>query len=73
MSKVRKGNKQNALLNEYWGKHVRKSGKRMTAGIRRMASKLITSREVQEVKQNCDYYDYTDTELMDYEMELNNY
>jgi hypothetical protein len=38
---MKKGSKQNAVLNGEWGKHVRKDGKKITAGKRRMKSKTI--------------------------------
>ena len=47
MGKIRVGNKQNAGLNGEWAGHVRKWGKRFTAGIRRMKSKLIVRKELE--------------------------
>lgn len=45
---MRKGNKQNAALNGEWAKHVRKDGKKITSGKRRMESKELTRKEKEE-------------------------
>lgn len=39
MGKIRVGNKQNSFLNGEWGGHVRKWGKKFTAGMRRAFAK----------------------------------
>ena len=39
MGKIRVGNKKNAVLNGEWGGHVRRFGKKLTAGYRRNESK----------------------------------
>lgn len=41
MSKLRKGHKQNSLLNGEWAAHVRKSWKKITSGLRRALGKKI--------------------------------
>jgi hypothetical protein len=50
MGKVRPGNKQNAGLNGEWAAHVRRWGKRMTAGLRRAKDK----QETHEARKNND-------------------
>lgn len=46
MSKKRvKGHKANSILNGEWADHVKKYGKRETAGIRRMEDKKIIREE----------------------------
>lgn len=47
MSKIRVGNKANALLNGEWGGHVRRFGKQHTAGKRRMQDKKIIQEELE--------------------------
>jgi len=39
MGKVRPGNKKNSALNGEWATHVRKDGKKATAGLRRLEDK----------------------------------
>lgn len=53
MSKIRVGNKQNAVLNGEWAGHVRRSWKKLTSGIRRNESKRI-KREA--IKETCKIY-----------------
>ena len=43
---MRKGNKQNALLNGEWAKHMRRWGKFFTAKIRRNVDKKVIREEV---------------------------
>lgn len=49
MSKIRPGNKQNALLNKEWGHHIRKKGKQNTATIRRNVDKSIIKKDKNEL------------------------
>ena len=44
--KIRVGNKQNSYLNGEWAGHVRKYGKKITSGIRRMFDKKIIKEEL---------------------------
>ena len=46
MSKLRKGNKSNALLNGEWGAHMRKWGKFFTAKVRRNVDKKTIKNEI---------------------------
>ena len=48
MGKIRVGNKQNSFLNGEWCKHMKKFGKRFTAGIRRNVGKEIIRKELSE-------------------------
>ena len=46
MGKIRKGNKQNAILNGEWAAHMRKWGKFFTAKIRRNVDKKVIRQEI---------------------------
>lgn len=46
--KIRKGNKENALLNGEWGKHVRKWMKKFTSSVRRTKNKKILNNSLKE-------------------------
>jgi hypothetical protein len=48
MSKIRVGNKMNSFLNGEWAGHVRKDGKRITSGIRRMYLKNDLRKRLEE-------------------------
>jgi hypothetical protein len=48
MSKLRVGNKENSFLNGEWAGHVRKVGKRITSGIRRMYIKKDLKKRLEE-------------------------
>ena len=48
MGKVRPGNKKNSGLNGEWATHVRKDGKKATAGLRRAESKRITRKKMDD-------------------------
>lgn len=41
--------KDNATLNKEWGKHVRKPGKKVTSGKRRVRSKKIIKKAIKEL------------------------
>lgn len=43
------GNKANSALNGEWAKHVRGKQKRLTARMRRQASKKVIANEVKEL------------------------
>ena len=49
MGKVRVGNKQNSFLNGEWCKHMKKFGKRLTAGIRRNVDKQEINNGLKEI------------------------
>jgi hypothetical protein len=42
--KIRVGNKQNSILNGEWAGHVKKYGKKITSGKRRMVDKEIVKK-----------------------------
>jgi hypothetical protein len=44
MPKLRPGNKQNALINGEWGRHIRRFGKKRTAGKRRTSKRTLLKR-----------------------------
>jgi hypothetical protein len=44
MCKLRPGNKQNALINGEWGRHVRRFWKRQTSGRRRTRKRTLLKR-----------------------------
>ena len=46
MVKIRVGNRQNSILNGEWAGHVRRWGKRVTAGIRRSRDKKVIHDEM---------------------------
>jgi hypothetical protein len=48
MPKIRVGNKQNAAINGEWAGHVRKDGKKITSGKRRIIDKKI----IKDIKDN---------------------
>lgn len=48
MSKIRVGNKQNSIINGEWAGHVRKVGKKITSGKRRIIDKKI----IKDIKDN---------------------
>lgn len=50
MSKIRVGNKKNSIINGEWAGHVRKTGKKITSGKRRMVDKKI----IKDIKDNLD-------------------
>jgi hypothetical protein len=45
---IRPGNKQNSYLNGEWAKHVRRTGKKITAGIRRNVDKIIIRKDIED-------------------------
>jgi hypothetical protein len=47
---MRKGNKQNSILNGEWAKHMRKWGKFMTAKIRRNVDKKVIREEIKNTQ-----------------------
>jgi hypothetical protein len=64
MGKVRPGNKKNSKLNGEWATHVRKGGKKATAGLRRAESKIITKEKIDDsIKEEEDNWDTTPPEL----------
>jgi hypothetical protein len=48
VGKIRPGNKKNSGLNGEWARHVRKGGKKATAGLRRSESKNITRKKLED-------------------------
>jgi len=48
MSKVRKGNKQNAGLNGEWGAHVDSGEKKVTSGKRRAKNKIVIKEKLDD-------------------------
>ena len=46
-----KGNKQNAILNGEWGKHVKKDEKRLTSKKRRRVGRADTEARRQEIER----------------------
>ena len=54
MSKIRKGNKQNAGINGEWGKHVRRGEKRITSGRRRAIIKKDNDAHLKDKQQDDD-------------------
>jgi hypothetical protein len=46
--KIRVGNKKNSIINGEWAGHIRKFGKKLTAGKRRMIDKEI----IKKIKDN---------------------
>lgn len=50
--KLRVGNKQNSILNGEWAGHVRKVGKKITSGKRRIQDKLIIKKIKDEIDEN---------------------
>lgn len=57
MGKVRPGNKKNSGLNGEWAKHVRKDGKKSTAGLRRTENKKTIRKDLKEKEEDDRFYD----------------
>ncbi len=53
MPKLRVGNKQNAIINGEWAGHVRKWGKKITSGKRRILDKKIIKEQLNDSIQVC--------------------
>lgn len=49
MAKIRVGNKQNSYLNGEWAGHVRKDGKKITSGKRRLKDKEEIKKQLKEI------------------------
>lgn len=46
------GNKQNSFINGEWAKHVRRSGKKITAHLRRQLLKRDTQKQIKNNYEN---------------------
>jgi|GEM_PF-2489735 len=49
--KIRVGNSANAKINREWGAHVRRRGKKITSGKRRIQEKQLVRNELSDVVQ----------------------
>jgi hypothetical protein len=57
--KIRVGNKKNSILNGEWAGHVRKWGKKITSGKRRMQDKEI----IKDIKDNLVQIKFKENEI----------